>query len=74
MSRLRSSRDSDSRVKSGCSHLIRDGLSLYLGFWGVPGRAPPEKKIENLGLPNCWKSIDIVIHNTTDLFLLSVLF
>ena len=37
MSRLRSSRDSDSRVKSGCSHLIRDGLTLYLGF-GLVGR------------------------------------
>ena len=33
MSRPRSSRDSDSRVKSGCSHLIRDGLTLYLGFF-----------------------------------------
>ena len=32
VSRLRSSRDSDSQVKSGCSHLIRDGLTLYLGF------------------------------------------
>ena len=42
MSRLRSSRDSDSEVKSGCSHLIRDGLTLYLGFLvGVQGRAPP---------------------------------
>ena len=29
MSRLRSSRDSDSRVKSRCSHLIRDGLIFY---------------------------------------------
>ena len=48
MSRLRSSRDSDSQVKSGCSHLIRDGLTLYLGFWGVRGRAPPEKKNRNL--------------------------
>ena len=47
VSRLRSSRGSDSRVKSGCSHLIRDSLTLYLGFWGVQGRAPPEKKIEN---------------------------
>ena len=53
MSRLRSSRDSDSRVKSRCSHLIRDGLTLYFGFFffflggGVRGRAPPEKKIEN---------------------------
>ena len=28
VSRLRSSRDSDSQVKSGCSHLIRDGLTL----------------------------------------------
>ena len=45
MSRLRSSRDSDSQVKSGCSHLIRDGLALYLGFWGVRGRA---KKNRNL--------------------------
>ena len=44
MSRLRLSRDSDSRVKSRCSHLVRDGLTLYLGFWGVQGRAPPEKK------------------------------
>ena len=32
VSRLRSSRDSDSQVKSGCSHLIRDVLTLYLGF------------------------------------------
>ena len=37
MSRLRSSRDSDSRVKSGSSHLIRDGMTLYLGF-GLVGR------------------------------------
>ena len=44
MSRLRSSRDSDSQVKSGCSHLIRDSLTPYLGFWGVRGRASPEKK------------------------------
>ena len=44
MSRLRSSRDSDSRVKSGCSYVIRDGLTLYLGLGGgVRGRAPPEK-------------------------------
>ena len=48
MSRLRSSRDLDSQVKLGCSHLIRDGLTLYLGFWGVRGRAPPEKKIRKL--------------------------
>ena len=68
MSRLRSSRDSDSRVKSRCSHLIRDGLTLYLGFGGVRGRAPPEKKIENCGPPNCWKSIEIVNPNTTDFF------
>ena len=32
VSRLRLSRDSDSQVKSGCSYLIRDGLTLYLGF------------------------------------------
>ena len=44
MSRLRTSRDSDSQVKSGCCHLIRDSLTLLLGFWGVRGRAPPEKK------------------------------
>ena len=68
VSRLRLSRDSDSRVKSGCSHLIQDGLTLYLGFWGVRGRAPPKKKIENWGLPNCWKSIKIVNPNTTDFF------
>ena len=37
MSQLRSSRDSDSQVKSGCSHLIRDGLTLYLVFSGGPG-------------------------------------
>ena len=44
MSRPRSSRDSDSEVKSGCSHLIRDGLTLYLGFLvGVQGRASPDK-------------------------------
>ena len=43
MSRLRSSRDSDSQLKSGCSYLIRDGLTLYLGFWGVRGRASPKK-------------------------------
>ena len=79
MSRLRSSRDSDSQVKSGCSHLIRDGLTFYLGFLvGIPGRAPPEKKIENRGLPNCWKNIEIVNPNTTDLifvicFLLNLL-
>ena len=46
MSRLRSSRDSDSQVKSGCSHLIRDGLTLYLGFGGVRGHAPPGKKLK----------------------------
>ena len=48
MSRLRSSRDSDSRVKSGCSHLIRDGLTLYLGFGGYGGVLPRKKnrKIE----------------------------
>ena len=46
MYRLRSSRDSDSQVKSGCSHLIQDGLTLYLGFggYGGGGGAPPEKK------------------------------
>ena len=46
MSRLRSSRDSDSRVKSGCSHLIRDGVTLFLFFffWGGGGT---EKEIEN---------------------------
>ena len=44
MFRVRSSRDSDSQVKSGCSHLILDGLTLYLGFLvGVRGRAPPDK-------------------------------
>ena len=44
MSRLRSSRDSDSHVKSGCSHLILDGLTLYLDFLvGVRGRAPMDK-------------------------------
>ena len=48
MSRLRSSGDSDSQVKSGYSHLIRDGLTLYLGFGGVRGRAPPEKKNRKL--------------------------
>ena len=74
MSRLRSSRDSDSQVKSRCSHLIRDGLTLYLGFLvGVWGRAPPVK-IKNRGLPNCWKSIEIVNPSTTDLFLLFVFF
>ena len=49
MSRLRSSRDSDSQVKSGCSQLIRDSMTLYLGFLvGVRGHAPPDKyrKIE----------------------------
>ena len=74
MSRLRSSRDSDSQVKSGCSLLIRDGLTLYLGFLvGVRGRSPPEKN-RNRGLPNCWKSIKIVNPSTTDLFLLFVFF
>ena len=73
MSRLRSSRDSNSQVKSGCSHLIRDGLTLYLSFWGY-GDVLPGKEIENWGLPNCWKSIEIVNPNTTDLFLLSVFF
>ena len=44
MSRLRSSRDSDAQAKSGCSHLIRDGLTLYSSFLvGVRGRAPPDK-------------------------------
>ena len=44
MSRLRSSRDSDSQVKSGCSHIILDGLTLYLDFLvGVRGRGPPDK-------------------------------
>ena len=74
MSRLRLSRDSDSQVKSRC-YLIRDDLTLYLGFLvGVRGRAPPEKKIENRVLPNCWKSIEIVNPSTTDLFLLFVFF
>ena len=41
---------------------------------GVRGHAPPEKKIENRGLPNCWKSIEIVNPSTTDLFLLFVFF
>ena len=68
VSRLRSNRDSDSRVKSGCSHLIRDGLTLYLGFWGYGGVLPRKKKIENWGLPNCWKNIEIVNPNTTDFF------
>ena len=44
MSRLRSSSDSDSQVKSGCSHLIWDGLTLYLDFLvGVRGHGPPDK-------------------------------
>ena len=73
MSRLRSSRDSDSQVKSGCSHLIRDGLTLFLGFLvGSGGVFPRKKKIENRGLPNCWKCIEIVKRSTTDLFLLFV--
>ena len=43
MSQLRSSRDSDSQVKSRCSHLIGDGLTLYLGFLvGVRGRDPSD--------------------------------
>ena len=69
MSRLRLSRDSDSQVKSGCSHLIQDGLTLCLGFFMLPW-----KKTENRGLPNCWKSIEIVYPSTTDLFLLFVFF
>ena len=50
MSRPRSSRDSDSQVKSGCSHLIRDGLTLYLGFFlggGGTGACSPGKEREN---------------------------
>ena len=74
MSRLRLSRDSDSQVKSGCSHLIQDGLILYLGFLVGVGGVFPRKKIENRGLPNCWKSIEIVNPSTTDLFLLFVFF
>ena len=60
MSRLRSSRDSDSQVKSGCSHLIRDGLTLYLGFLvGVRGCAPPDKnrKSRSSKLPKKQSSI-----------------
>ena len=54
MSQLRLSRDSDSQVKSGCSHLIGDGLTLYLGFLvGVRGRAPSDKnrKLRSSKLP-----------------------
>ena len=49
MSRLRSSRDSGSQVKSGCSHLVRDGLTVYLGLGGGGGTGAysPGKKIEN---------------------------
>ena len=76
MSRLRSSRDSDSQVKSGCSHLILDGLTLYLDFLvgGPSGGLLPRIKIENRGLPNCWKSIAIVNPSTTDLFFLFIFF
>ena len=50
MSRLRSSRDSDSQVKSGCSHLIQDGLTLYLGLGGGGGTGGvlPQKKNRKL--------------------------
>ena len=47
MSRLRSNRDSDSQVKSECSHLIRDSLTLYLGFWGY-GACSSRKKNRKL--------------------------
>ena len=60
MFRVRSSRDSDSQVKSGCSHLIRDGLTLYLGFLvGVRGRAPADKnrKSRSSKLPKKQSSI-----------------
>ena len=48
MSRLRSSRGSDSQVKSGCSHLMRDVLILYLGFWDGTGACSPGKNNRNL--------------------------
>ena len=42
MSRLRSSHDSDSQAKSGCSHLIRDGFDTLLEFFsGGPGACSP---------------------------------
>ena len=49
-----------SQVKSGCSYLIQDGLTLYLGFLvGVRGRAPPDKnrKSRSSKLPKKQSSI-----------------
>ena len=49
-------------------------FDTLLGFLvGVRG-VLPRIKIENRGLPNCWKSIEIVNPSTTDLFLLFVFF
>ena len=50
-------------------------FDTLLGFFsGGPGACSPEKRIENRGLPNYWKSIEIVNPSTTDLFLLFVFF
>ena len=62
MSRLRSSHDSDSQAKSGCSHLIRDGLTLYLSFLvGVRGRAPPDKNRKSRSSKLLKKQLSILV-------------
>ena len=42
------SRDSDSQVKSGCSHLYSGRFDTLLGFLGVRGPCSPGKKNRNL--------------------------
>ena len=61
----------NSPVKSGHSHLIRDGWALCLGVFlggGVRGHAPPEKN-RNLKTSNCWKCVEIVNPTITALYL-----
>ena len=75
MFRLISSRDSDSQVKSECSHPIRDGSTLYLGFLvGVQGCARPDKIPKSRFSKLLEIALTIVNPSTTDLFLLFVFF
>ena len=60
-----------SQVKSGESRLLRDGWVLCKGFGGGggPGACSLRKKNRNLRSSNCWKSIELVNHTITTLFL-----
>ena len=63
-----------SKIGMFSSNSGRFDTLLWFFSGGPRGGVLPRIKIENRGLPNCWKTIEIVNPSTTDLFLLFVFF